>query len=142
MLGLPLGASKADVKAAFRKLALKWHPDKNLGERHAGRPPACLPACRPACLALPCLPPCLACLPKGLLAALLCLPAGQPSCHWGVSLHLPDCTPPTPTPIPPTPSRAHADQREEAEKMFQEISMAYERLMSTDEDQRVEQLGM
>ena len=28
-LGLPLGASKADCKAAFRKLALKWHPDKN-----------------------------------------------------------------------------------------------------------------
>lgn len=32
-LGLPLGASKADAKAAFRKLALKWHPDKNPGER-------------------------------------------------------------------------------------------------------------
>ena len=32
VLGLPLGASKADVKVAFRKLALKWHPDKNMGE--------------------------------------------------------------------------------------------------------------
>ena len=31
-LGLPLGASKADCKAAFRKLALKWHPDKNPSE--------------------------------------------------------------------------------------------------------------
>jgi hypothetical protein len=28
-LGLPLGASKADAKAAYRKLALKWHPVKN-----------------------------------------------------------------------------------------------------------------
>jgi uncharacterized spore protein YtfJ len=33
-LELPLGASKADVKAAFRKLALKWHPDKNKGRLH------------------------------------------------------------------------------------------------------------
>jgi hypothetical protein len=32
-LELPLGASKSDVKAAFRRLALKWHPDKNIG-RH------------------------------------------------------------------------------------------------------------
>lgn len=31
-LELPLGASKLDVKAAFRKLALKWHPDKNRGK--------------------------------------------------------------------------------------------------------------
>lgn len=41
-----------------------------------------------------------------------------------------------PFPCPP------ADNREEAEKKFQEISQAYERLMTTDEDQRVEQLGM
>lgn len=63
-LGLPLGASKAEAKAAYRKLALKWHPDKN------------------------------------------------------------------------------PDNREEAERKFQEISQAYERLMTTDEDQKVEQLGM
>lgn len=62
-LGLPLGASKADAKAAYRKLALKWHPDKN------------------------------------------------------------------------------PNNREEAEKKFQEISQAYERLMTTDEDQKVEQLA-
>ena len=34
------------------------------------------------------------------------------------------------------------DNREEAEAKFQEISQAYERLMTTDEDQKVEQLGM
>lgn len=32
-LGVPLGTSKADVKIAFRKLALIWHPDKNPNNR-------------------------------------------------------------------------------------------------------------
>ena len=32
-LELPLGASKAEIKAAYRKLALTWHPDKNMGAR-------------------------------------------------------------------------------------------------------------
>ena len=32
-LGVPLGTSKADVKVAFRKLALIWHPDKNPNNR-------------------------------------------------------------------------------------------------------------
>ena len=27
-LGVPIGTSRADVKAAYRKLALQWHPDK------------------------------------------------------------------------------------------------------------------
>jgi hypothetical protein len=62
-LGLPMGASKAECKAAYRRLALQWHPDKNIGNR------------------------------------------------------------------------------EEAEKKFQDISKAYESLMSTDEDKRVEQIG-
>lgn len=32
-LGMPLGTSKADVKLAYRKLAVKWHPDKHPGDQ-------------------------------------------------------------------------------------------------------------
>lgn len=29
IMGLPLGAKKDEIKAAYRKLAVKWHPDKH-----------------------------------------------------------------------------------------------------------------
>lgn len=62
-LELPMGASREDIKKAYRQLAKKWHPDK------------------------------------------------------------------------------HPDDPEGAKTKFQEIQKAYDSLMSTDEDQRIEQLG-
>ncbi|MDR1572033.1 MAG: molecular chaperone DnaJ [Clostridiales Family XIII bacterium] len=35
VLGLKKGASEADIKKAFRKLAMQYHPDKNPGDRKA-----------------------------------------------------------------------------------------------------------
>ncbi len=35
ILGLKKGATDKEVKAAYRKLALKWHPDKHKGEKDA-----------------------------------------------------------------------------------------------------------
>ncbi|GAI31126.1 unnamed protein product, partial [marine sediment metagenome] len=37
ILGMPEGASEEEIKHAFRRLAMKYHPDRNLGnEEWAG----------------------------------------------------------------------------------------------------------
>lgn len=35
ILGVPRSATESDIKAAYRALALKWHPDKNAGNKEA-----------------------------------------------------------------------------------------------------------
>ena len=37
ILGVPRSAQEKDIKKAFKRMSMKWHPDKNPGDEEAAK---------------------------------------------------------------------------------------------------------
>ena len=53
-LDLQPEATDREIKQAYRKMSVKYHPDKSSGNEVSTRPPACAACCRCAGAALVC----------------------------------------------------------------------------------------